>query len=456
MVCVGLYSSAVNQPLVIDALGVHIGIETAGLDSSTVDAIGDAWLEVVCEGATATSVVRPRTGTDTASMLSELSRSVTLSAIEERKGQLWLLHAAGVALPDGRVVVFVAPSGGGKTTLSATLGTEFAYVSDETVGIDESGRVWPYRKPLSIIEDDSAPKAQRAPSGLGLKGLPEVPLRVAAIVLLDRREGVVEPVVEPVDLTGVLSELVAQTSFLTRMPTPLRTIARIIEEVGGVLRVTYCEGSSLAPLIATLAEPQERHRYVEEALTVRGQVTPGHAYHRGAMLDAVALTDPDRVVLLQVDARGQGTVRLLAGIAPALWRAASGTPLTGLVAAAVEAHGAPEGADAAELVGAAVEELIEAGVLELREPRWQIHPDAAWTGGDGRFVALPLSTPGEQPKILSGSAGLVWSALAEGAADAETVGARVAGAAGVGVALVREDVSAFLGELELASLAVQG
>ena len=121
-----------------------------------------------------------------AHMLSGLSQQVTLAAIEAARGRAWMLHAAGIATPDGAVVVLVGPSGRGKTTASRALGTVYGYVSDETVAIDDDGRVWPYRKPLSVIEDSGARRRQLAPSALGLQPLPDAELRVAAVVLLDR------------------------------------------------------------------------------------------------------------------------------------------------------------------------------------------------------------------------------------------------------------------------------
>ena len=82
------------------------------------------------------------------------------SAIDQRAGEVIMLHAAGLALPDGRVVAFVAPSGTGKTTLSRTLGKAFGYVSDETVVINFDGTVTPYPKPLSVIRSGHHLKRQ--------------------------------------------------------------------------------------------------------------------------------------------------------------------------------------------------------------------------------------------------------------------------------------------------------
>jgi hypothetical protein len=58
-------------------------------------------------------------------------------------------------------------------------------------------------------------------------------------------------------------------------------------------------------------------------------------------------------------------VRVLDGIAPTLWAAASGVPLDALVAATTAAHGAPAGADAAALVRAAVDRLVVEGLLKV-------------------------------------------------------------------------------------------
>ena len=59
---------------------------------------------------------------------------------------------------------------------------------------------------------------------------------------------------------------------------------------------------------------------------------------------------------------GTGVLHVLAGVAPALWRAADAASVADLTAAAIAAYG-PPGGDAAALVEAAADELVEAGVL---------------------------------------------------------------------------------------------
>ena len=164
-----------------------------------------------------------------------------------------MLHAAGLATDEGRVVVLVGPSGRGKTTASRVLGRDFGYVSDESVGIEADGTVLPYRKPLSIIEDHDHLKAQRSPKELGLRPLPDRPLRVAALVLIERDPGVAEPRVERLDPAEGIVGLAEQASYLGRLPHPLRTLWSHVAAVGGVHRVTYSDAATLAPAIAQLA-----------------------------------------------------------------------------------------------------------------------------------------------------------------------------------------------------------
>lgn len=301
-------------------------------------------------------------------LLSLLSQKVTLAAIEGRRGDLWMLHAAGLADEDGRVVVLVGPSGQGKTTASRTLAAHYGYVSDETVSIDADGTVLPYRKPLSVIVQDHEVKVQRPPNEIGLKSLPDAPLTLAAVVLLDRRpDGPDEAVLEACDLGEALSELIAQTSYIGELPNPLRTIAKHAAATGGVRRVIYREASSLqtalAPLFQNSVPAQPAGPVIEP------QPTPEAAgIVRGDYLDALQLEDPDRIALLQTEPDGGTMFRMVDGIGPALWRAADGATVAELAAAAADTYGRPEGIDIEAVVAAAITELSRERVLATSEP----------------------------------------------------------------------------------------
>jgi hypothetical protein len=441
----------------VSAAGARIGIDLSNLDPDRAAAVRAAWADAATEGEPDDVVVVHGTST-TIDLLAGLSQHVTLRAIEAGRGRGWMLHAAGVANDRGDVVVLVGPSGRGKTTASRELGRHFGYVSDETIAIEADGTVHAYRKPLSIIEDPAAPKTQVAPTQLGLRPLPDAELRVAAVALLDRRpdhEG--EPVVEPLDLGDALAELVAQSSYLASHQAPLREIAGIVHATGGVRRVVYREAADLVAAIGTLADagPSEGGASAEPLdLPAPAAHEPGDEprYTRVAVTDAVALADPDRIAVMTLDDRGTGTVHVIAGIAPAVWLAASGATLTEMTDAALAAHGHPPEADAGAAVLAVVAELIDAGLLASDEPVFQRTAEVAWVDRADRVLAMPLGETLVQPTVLAGSAALVWEWLEQPSTLTQLV-ARAVEAGAPASAQTWAEIAAFLADLVAASLA---
>lgn len=449
-----------TESILIEALGLPVELDLDGLTPAEAQAVRRAWRDAeTATGALDAVRVQVREqgdASDLAPLLERLSQRVTLAAIEAHRGRRWMLHAAGLALPDGRVVVLVGPSGRGKTTASLHVARRFGYVSDETIAMDAEGRVFAYRKPLSIIEGSDLPKAQRAPSDLGLVALPSEPLRLAAIVLLDRQpEASDTPVVQPVDLGDALGELVAQTSFLAELDRPLEAIARLVERAGGVQRVVYREAETLGEVLAGLAAASAEGGGGWRPEWAAGTPTGPDGIARVEVVDAIALDDPDRLAVLRRDETGAGHVSLIAGIAPTLWRAASGVSRDVLVQAAIDAHGRPEGASADDLVDAALAELFEAGLLRAEvgaeagaaPDGWRIGADVAWHDSGDRVVVLPLTPTDAPTRVLEGSAAFIWRALAEGAAPTEVVVARVADLVGVDDMAIHDDVAEFLTSL---------
>jgi len=305
---------------------------------------------------------------------------------------------------------------------------------------------------------------QRSPSSLGLQNPPEADLRLAGIVLLDRREGIAGTRVEAIDLGDGLAELVAQSSYLTDLPSPLRTIAAHVAAVGGIRRVTYTDAVALVDVLPRLAEGvrggSESARIPLAAASNlgakddRGQLDNDEVrWFRVPAYDQIELADPQRLAVLQIDDSGEGTVRVLAGVAPTILEAATAASLDDLTDAAVRAHGDPEGQDAGALVRAVLSELAGAGLVEERSPRWGARGDLAWTGDGHRFVVLSLVDPDASPVALEGSAAVIWQCLVDHDADTRTLSRRVADRVGVEVSVVEPDVSAFVEELRRAFLA---
>jgi hypothetical protein len=301
-------------------------------------------------------------------MLQSLSRQVTRAAIDARRADLWMIHAAGIATSAGDVLALVGPSGRGKTTASRQLARGYGYVSDETVGIARDGRVFAYRKPLSIVEEPRAPKVEQRPSSLGLGTIP-ADLRLRAIVMLHREathDG--PPVLTPIDLADALDGLVTQSSHLTERADSLRLIGAVAEATGGIRAVRYREASDLMGIVPELLSGPVAIPSIGPPTTrdpAPADDSPEPRFFRAACVDELDLADSDRIAVLTSDAAGRGTVRVLDGIAPTLWAAASGVPLEALVAAATAAHGAPDGADAIALVRAAVDRLVAEGLLRV-------------------------------------------------------------------------------------------
>jgi hypothetical protein len=180
--------------------------------------------------------------------LAWVSSAVTVTAIEARADDLWMMHAAGLADPaTGATVALVGPSGAGKTTASRVLARTFGYVSDETVGIDSSGAVLPYPKPLSVVQPGQAHKRQVGPDELGLVPAPAV-CHLAGVVLVNRVDGASLDV-RPLATGEALVRLAEQTSYVARMSRPLLTMAGHLERVGGAVEVTYSEADELIPVI---------------------------------------------------------------------------------------------------------------------------------------------------------------------------------------------------------------
>jgi len=295
--------------------------------------------------------------------IAELSTRVTLAAIEHRRGELLMLHAAGIADPLGRVVAFIGPSGRGKTTLSRTLGRHYSYVTDETVGIDVDGAVHPYRKPLSIIKEGQQHKEQTSPSSLGLLELPAEDLKLSGLVVVIRNPELQgAPEVVRLELCEALAAIVPEISYLADLERPLQMAARLVDRCGAIRQVTYREASDVLPLIPGLLEPADPEEW-EAVLPVPGSagarsVLDEESYVPAEVLDAVesagqtAIIDTSRVV------------HILDGVGPVIWRSlCAGRDFDGVTHDVEEAFGAPPEKSLEAAVSAVMRSLADVGLL---------------------------------------------------------------------------------------------
>lgn len=298
-----------------------------------------------------------------------ISRALTVATISRRAGSALILHAAGLAAPDGRTVVLVAQSGTGKSTASRVLGRHLGYVSDETVVIEDDDAVTPYPKPLSLIREGGSrtSKGEHSPDDLGLLPTPAHP-KLAAVVLLERDPDCPVPSLSRIPLVDGIVDALPQTSSVLALPEPLRRLARALRVGGGPWRLTYAEIEDCVELLTLLLTEGTSHSHPTLAPTPapawEGFAGGGPSYP--VLVTGVRLGPDDVVVRQRFDEAvvSEGRVAVLIdghplrldGLGTYLWQAAATPqPLHALVDGAQRELGAHP--DAQRLVFAAAAEL---------------------------------------------------------------------------------------------------
>lgn len=379
----------VNATFTVSALGALVQLEFGEhVADEVIDRVRKAWsgAAVLAEDA-AIDVPAADIHLDVGEIgdvdrfLEQLSMRVTLAALGHNSGRLMMLHAAGIALDDGRVIAFVGPSGRGKTTLSRTLAHTYGYVSDETVAFDLELGVRPYRKPLSVVRKD-APKDQVSPTDAGLRELPDAALTLAAIVFLDRDPTVVEPVIEHLHFADAAPLLVEQSSYLVELEGTIAALAELCDRVGGVRRLRYSEAAALPAVIdSLLAEGPPPAPWTRRQLATTdaaGQPTSADVVDYG-----------DRAVV-----QAERTLRVLDGIAPTVLRAVGeSAEFADILRAVIDAHGTPPEGDAASTLGKVLAELVAVRLLPAEVMPVPLAPRAPRPRGQGASLRRSARRP---------------------------------------------------------------
>lgn len=342
-----------TEYLDVNALGLRIRVDLTTFDQDQRERAVIAWSGASYKGAEEAHVTVPVSGAKTFDAAMEsLSVDVTLVALGLVRDQALMFHAAGVADAQGKVVAFVGPSGRGKTTLSRSLGAHYGYVSDETIAVEADLTVRPYRKPLSLVRE-RLPKEQVSPADAGLKALPDAPLSLSSLVLLERDAAFSRPEILSVPLVDAIPQLVLQMSYLKEQKAPLHAIARLCDAIGGVRILRYPDADTVPALVPDLLA----HRSQPSVWTSAPVASGDGPYDVGGAVDAI-ITDGRVIVMVE------STVHVLDGIAPTVWLAAAqGQSLEGIVAAVVAEYGEPAEGNAQAFVTAAIDELIAAGIV---------------------------------------------------------------------------------------------
>ena len=239
---------------------------------------------------------------DEALAAERLTVHVTMHLLKAYAGNKHLLHAAVLGdSKTGQAVGLVAASGTGKTTAASTLGAFFTYLSDETAVINTDDlSILPYPKPLSVIEDQNAPKVQYDPAQRGLKvAAPDRTFTLEHLVILDRDKSGQAPVSwERLPLDDALFTIVLQSSGVQQMPQGLGELARLLNRVGGAIKLTYSEITETLPFFRDLLAgrlgippltPDFDYLCAPEPVT--GGTSSGKLYQRAPGTEGLAIGD---------------------------------------------------------------------------------------------------------------------------------------------------------------------
>lgn len=294
-----------------------------------------------------------------------LGTSLTKQAITSLRGELLMLHGCALANEDGATIACIAPSGTGKSTLVRTAGRHFQYVTDELVGVEASGRVRPYPKPLSHIvrpethgkEDSSLATHSLTPA--------ENPLHLQRIIFLRRDPGQHEAVLSPVPLAQAIHRAVEQTSSLWEIPWGLQSLIDYLTVGGQPLELVYAESASavevLRQLLASPASAASPDQPLPHGPRPEFQLVPPSkapaAGQLGHHRDLQACWIEDELLILQ-----PGGCNTLSPAAAMLWQHCS-TPTNrqDLIASLLADDIATQ--DDIPAINAAIDALLEASLL---------------------------------------------------------------------------------------------
>ena len=348
-----------SETVQVTALGVAIDVTNL----SPEDAIGfkAAWSRCLAVGEHEAVGEVARVAGNYARANERITSRVTLRAIEHLAGELMMFHACGLADPStGATVVFIAPSGTGKTTVARTLGKEWGYVSDETIAVRPDLSIISYPKPLSVKQADATtPKLQEGPDSFDLGATPAHPF-LHRITLLNRLSEDTPVSFETVPLADAILELAPQLSALASMDRGLVQLCTMIQACGGAQKIHYSEAATIAGILPDLVNRQERtdaSEWFPLELTVNEKdAVAGQGLRRTEIQDGV---DIDGALFLLVNSK----VLELGPLGALVWKLTeswiSRETLLEQVVVEIGEHPA-----AAELLDAAIEELLSSGVLQ--------------------------------------------------------------------------------------------
>jgi hypothetical protein len=270
-----------------------------------------------------------------------LAQRLEEHALAAAAPRLLVLRGAAVCAPDGRVVALVGGDADIRTAAVTELARRgFGYVAGGLLATDESFDVTPAPDPLRFPPPDpSAPDSYATlagPDAHGLRPAPAGPLRLAAGVELHHDESRRDsPQLRRVRRPGDVSRLEASVVSAPRSWSTT-AVPDLIDEVGGLWELRYADVQGIAPVLAELL------------LRGRRQATgPGQLYVAVGIGDSEERPTPVSGHLLALD-----------GLRRVVWQACAGGASMEDLHAAANRELAGQHAISAQLVAAAVRDLM--------------------------------------------------------------------------------------------------
>lgn len=353
-----------NEDYIIDAFGARWSLETDALDAGSRERLHVLWERCRVPGRAGDEGVTPFPLTNGNPYA--VSRAITLASLRRRRGAALLLHAAGFSRGE-RAIALVGQSGAGKSTAASVLGRHFGYLSDETVAVEDDGRVAPYPKPISIITDPAAPwdKDESSPDELGLQKASE-PAYLTGLVVLERDPTRTVPELVTLPLVDALLAVIAQSSSLPLLDRPLQRLAELASGSGGPYLLRYSEIGDCVDLLGALLDPDtagtrpKRHPWTSTPSVRFPPHSPeahARAVARAPWRDAVHGEGGTLVLVDETPVR-------LGPVGEILWRVAAAPIHRDDVYAAVVAE-LGEHPDADTAIDDGIRSLVELGLLRL-------------------------------------------------------------------------------------------
>jgi|GEM_PF-2661706 len=431
-------SASVDRPIIVAVARARIGVVFTEARSDLQAEFLCAWGNAIIEGGVTFDSAVYVADLGATPVLADIANAIIQSGRTVlRNRDVWCVEA--LTLMDRRQGILVLTRGGTRPVIAAAPEGRFMSLGPSLVAIDPQGAMDVYSPPM--IEQSTPADPRRGPrSEVDVVVRSTNTLRLSAIVIVEQGE---QDTASRLPLGESLLQLPVADGMFVGSQRPLRSLARIIAEIGGVSVVRCSDHLQLIDMIESLEQQMDPVACEDVEVSVDVSVAEfdgsSDKIFRAGALDAIE-AEHGQVLVLQ-DGSASLRITLLPRDQADIWRSASGVSIESLVRKTKTSE--VPGTQTADIV----ESMLAAGLL-ARQPSWRVADAAAWTIDRESFVVLNLASQNAVPLALHDSASAVWAVLARhapiGHGDLVSL---VAEEYGVETEVVREDIDRLMRQL---------